>query len=176
MPIKIEQPATFSVVAADIATDNNKSMFSLYNGSGGPSLVKIHEIWIQNTKTTAVTGVIMSLDLRRITGHTGGTNLTIGRYDTTQSPASSIDAKTNASVSGESAVLLDKWVTTNDEWAPGTLDLEGFSAILSHHFPAWASNERTRPIILRDGEGITIKCATNTTVGSFDIVVVFTQE
>jgi len=176
MPISVKQPPTFSVTATGVATANNKSMFSLHNGSGGAAYIKIHEIWIQNAQTSAVTGVLTNLELRRITGHSVGTDLSIGRHDTNESPNISITAKTNANVSGEAAVLLDKWIMSNDEWAPGTLDLEGMAMLLGLHFPVWRVDEKVKPIVLRDGEGLTIKCATNTTVGSFDITVVFTQE
>lgn len=176
MPIYTKQPATFSVTATGVATANNKSMFSLFNGAGGAAYIKIHEIWVQNAQTSNVAGVLTNLELRRITGHSAGTNLSIGRHDTDESPHASVTAKTDANVSGEAAVLLDKWIMSNDEWAPGTLDLEGMAMLLGLHFPVWRVDEKVKPLVLRDGEGVTIKCATNTTVGVFDITVVFTQE
>lgn len=176
MPTIVRQPPTFSIVAAGVATANNKSMFSILNNTGNNTIIRIHEIWIQNAQTSAVAGVLTNLELRRITGHSSGTDLSIGRHDTDESPNLNITSKTNATVSGEAATLLDKWIMSSDEWAPGTLDMEGMAMIMGLHFPVWRVDEKVKPLTLRGGEGITIKCATNTTTGLFDITVVFTQE
>ena len=172
----IKQYPTF-ISGANTTTGLNKSMLSLINGASSSINIKLHEIWIRNTLNTSTTGTIINFQLKRITGHTNGTNITIQPHDTNDTLDGYITVKKGAAVSGESTNTLWRWLMSGDFWTAGALDLDGFSAVMAVHFPVWKRlDDYTRPIILRPGEGIHIKCATNNTNGDFDLAFVFTTE
>lgn len=169
--------ATFVVTGTGIASANNKSMISILNADA-TLISKIHEIYVVNVQTSSVTGVTGVFELRRITGHSAGTLLTGVSMDTADTLDSDITIRTGSTVAGESATLMWRSLFSTDEWGPGTSDTESTDHIFQTMFPIFSrkTDSGTKPLVLRTNEGLTVKFATNSTTGSFDIMVVFTQE
>ena len=172
---KESEISTFLLQSITTPIALNKSMLALYNGSAS-NVVKIKSIKIINNQTTAITGVVAEFRFKRITGLTGGTSLTSRPYDTNDSLASGIISSTTGTVSGESAYDMGRYVYSSDEWGVGTTDVESAQNIMQQLFPAYQNRPGTTPLTLRPGQGLSIKCLTNSTAGNFDIVVEFTQE
>lgn len=171
--------ATFTALATSTSLANNKSVFSIVNASGSTVTAKISAIYITSVQTAAVTGVAGFFEMHRIVNHSGGTSITaIETLDTTDTLNGSITVRTGSTVTSESANLLWRAQFTTDEWGPATtLDVPGVTHLFSTMFPVWTRKDRdNKPIILHANEGLTVKFATNSTVGSFDVMVVFTQE
>jgi hypothetical protein len=170
--------ATFISFATGISIANNKSMLSITNATGSGVNVKIKEIYLVNIQTTAVTGVAGNFELRRCTSHSGGTAITaIEKMDSSDSLNANVTVRTNATITGESSTLLWRSLFSTDEWNVGTLDQEGNDHIFQTMFPIFKqSGKDTKALLLRPNEGLTVKFATNSTAGTFDIVFVFTQE
>jgi hypothetical protein len=176
--IRHKEFATFTALATNVTLASNKSLLSIGNASGSTVKCKILEVYIINVQLVAVTGVVVNFELRRATSHTAGTQITaIETMETTDSLNPNITVRTNATISGESSNLLWRTLFSSDEWAAGTLDLDGMDHINQALFPIYSRKDpSTKPITLNANEALTIKCATNTTVGTFDVFVVFTQE
>ena len=173
-PINTVYP-TFSIVATGVALGNNKSMISLANASGSTVVIRVREIWLENTQTAAVTGVVALFELRRFTSHSAGTTLTAAPYDTVDTLNGSVTARTGATITGET-VLFMKRTWSTDEWGTGTLDEEGYEHAVQSSQIFWSRKDlEGKAITLRANEGVHIKCATNTTAGTFDFTMVFTQ-
>jgi len=171
-PISLELP-TFSISEFDIQVGNNKSMLAIQNT--GSSIVRIREVWIINDRTTAVTGIAGEFQVRRIASFTGGTTVTPVSYDTDDSLPAGITAATNATVSGEGDILRrGRWST--DEWGPGTLDTEGLDHATQNTEPFWRQTPNGKGLTIRNGQGIHVKFATNSTAGFFTIRMIFTTE
>lgn len=166
---------TFVLSATGTALGNNKSMVSLLNVDAA-KVVKVREVWIVNVATTAVTGVIATFEARRFTGHSGGSVLTPQSHDPADALDADITAKTGSVIAGESASLLWRRLWSSDEWGVGTLDTEAAQVSNQEMWPTWTPTHGQKPITLRQNNGITIKCATNTTAGTFDVIIVFTVE
>jgi hypothetical protein len=127
----------------------------------------------------AVTGVIGTFELRRITDHSVGTAITaIETMHSDDALNGSITLRTNATVTVESANLLWRSLFTTDEWTPNAaVNTASTNHIFTTMHPIWKRNDNdNKPIILKANEGLTVKFATNSTAGTFDIMVVFTQE
>lgn len=167
---------TFSVNAVGIAIANNKSLLSLVNASGSTVRVKIKEIWIRNAQTSGVTGVVGQFQLKRITNHSAGTSLTFATFETSDSLDSSVTARTGSTVSGESSTSLRRWFWSTDEWGPGAPDVESNDHAFQNLTPHYLAGDSYKSITLLANEGISIKFATNSTAGSFDVEIIFTQE
>ena len=172
---EIEQP-TFGVLLRDIATANNKSMFSLVNASGSSVKIKLREFRLINTQNTPVTGVIVDIDMFRCTNHSAGTAYTPFAYDTTDTLSSSVTARTGGTITGEGTQVIRHWDMSTDEWGVGAQDVESNDHMIQMVIPSYTVLPKTKPLTLNANEGFTLKCVTNTTTGNFDILCVFTQE
>ncbi len=174
-----EEIQSFVLYQPAVVVGNNKSMVSLLNAGCSTVVVRIESISIVNAQITAVTGVVGTFELRRITGHSAGVEVTtrVEDFDTANVLDANVTARTGATVAGESTKLLKRALWSTDEWGTGTVDVEAQDHSLQTLLPLF--QRRTpmqQPIVLRAGEGLTVKFATHSTAGSFDIEIVFSQE
>jgi len=167
---------TFTVYVTNIAPGNNKSMLSLLNASGSTVVIRLREIRIINVQTTAVTGVMNTFDLLRMTGHSAGTSITPAAHDSTDSLNVAVTARTGGTISGEVAGPLRRWKYSSDEHGVGSQDVESMDTAMQYASPLYQPISKTKPITLNANQGIHIKQTVNTTVGTFDLMFVFTQE
>jgi len=169
----VEQ-ATWVVNAGSVVPGNNKSMLSILNATDTAVVVRLREIWLGNVQTTPIVGVVGVFELRRMTGHSGGASVTAHPHDTADTLDTNVTARTGATITGEGPVMMShRWST--DEWGPGTLDEEGYAHGIQASQPFWVRKDFTeKPLTLRSDQGFTLKFATNSAVGSFDIRFVFT--
>lgn len=168
---------TFTIWNVDTAPANNKSMMSILNAGGSSVVVRLKKILLVNSATTAITGVITDFRLFRITGHSAGTQITPATYDTQDSLDANVTVRTGATIAGESTSYLHRVEWSSDEYGTGTLDQEGYDHAAQYIAPFYTQEgTNCKPITLRAGEGLTLKCATNTTAGAWDIAFVFTVE
>lgn len=168
---------TFHISSIDIAIALNKSMMSIVNANGSGVKIKIQEIRIVNSRTAAVTGVVADFRLKKITGHSAGTNLTPIASDSSDTLSASVTAKTGSTVAGEAAADMKRASWSSDEWGTGTADTASHDHVGHLTGEPWISvRPDQKPITLNPGEGITIKQVTNSTNGSFDIFIVVTEE
>lgn len=170
---------TFFVFAPAVILGNNKSMIAIQASGALPAgtKIKLQEVRLINTRTAATTGVAASFEFRRITSFTGGTALNILAADTDDVAPAAVTAATGATVTEEAASSFMRWIWSSDEWGPGTADVESFDHAIQQIIPIW--NRPTpvaKPITLNAGQGLHIRCATNTTNGEFDILFTFTVE
>lgn len=171
-PVVTEYP-TFSVVAANTAVGNNKSMLAIQNT--GSAVVRIREVWIINDRNTAVTGVAGLFEVRRIASFTGGTSLTPVSYDTADSLPAGITSATGSTVSTETT-LLRSGVWSTDEWGPGAADVESNDHAIQNTTPFWQQTNQGKALTIRSGEAVHVKFAKNSTAGAFNVRLVFTTE
>lgn len=168
---------TFTIWNVDTAPGNNKSMMSILNGGGSSVTVRLKKILLINSATASVTGVITDFRLFKITGHSAGTQITPVTHDTTDSLNGSVTVRTGATVSGEVASYLHRAEWSSDEHGTGTLDQEGHDHAAQYIAPFYKhEGTHSKPLTLHAGEGLTLKCATNTTAGFWDIAFIFTVE
>jgi hypothetical protein len=172
----VDEFATFVAMAREAAIGNNKSMMSIVNTSGSSVKIKIRELYIVNSKTTAVTGVVSDFEIRRCVSHSAGTSITPQAYDTSDTIDSNVTVRTGATIGTESASMLKRLEWSSDEWGVGTLDNEGSDHSRQLGINILAQAKGCKPLTLRANEGITIKHVINSTAGAFDIICVFTQE
>lgn len=174
------EEATFTATALAVVLGNGKSLISIYNPSASTKVLKLREYYVRNAQTTAVTGVAAQLEIHRFTTGTtptGGTAITVALHDTADTLGAGIDTRTGGTISGEVTEALDVMRISSDEWGPGTLDQEGAQQTISNYLPARVKRDAQQKAVcvMRAGQGVHLKCATNTTAGSFDLIFVFTQ-
>jgi len=165
---------TFEAYAASVAPAANKSMISIANTSS-TKICKIRSIYLTNVQTTAVTGVMLNFELRRIASHSVGTSITPSQYDTEITLDSGITARTGATVTSEGAVIR-RWTYSSDEHGVGAVDVEASDYPINAVIPIFQQEKYGAPIVLRNGQGLSLKQTISSTVGVWDINIIFSQE
>jgi hypothetical protein len=173
---KITEEPTFIVNATGIQIGNQKSMISIHNASSN-KVIKIREIYMCNVQTTSTTGIVGIFEMRRIGGHSGGTQInTFETMDTTDLLEPGVTFRTGATVSNESTSLIRRALWSTDEWGAGTLDQEGNEHGFQNMFAIYARRDMSlKPLVLRSGQGMHIEHVVNSVNGSFDLIIIFTQ-
>lgn len=163
---------TFYVLADAVAPAQNKQVLSAFNDTGSGVVLELRKLFMINNQLAAVTGVAIRMEVKRATGHSGGTSITAQTADSANSslPAQ-VTFRTAGSVTESS--LLFPITLTNDEVGvtqafPSTQMMAGFN---------WAiEGPEVQGLRLREGEGLTIKQITNSAVGSISWLAVFTAD
>ena len=162
-------PATYTFMSTDTSIANNKHMISIANTGTTP--IYIRSIRIINSQTTPVTGVIGEFRLLRFATHSGGTQLTGISADTADAIPVTLTARTNATVTGLGTIPYRRSKWSTDEWSGGAQDVESNDHVFHTLFPWYSPGENTKPIVIRQNEGVTVQQVVNTTVGSFTLIV-----
>lgn len=166
-------PDTYYAVADAVNFVQNKHHISILNAAGSGSLVRIRRMFVINTQLVAATGVAVRFDFKRATAHSGGISINPEMADTTN-PAvpAQITIRTNASPVTEGN-LLWPFTCTNDE--VGATQAFPSSALMQYS-NIMVSGPEVQELTLREGQGLTVKQITNSTIGSFAWFMVFTLE
>lgn len=164
---------TYYALADNVAFAANKHMISIHNATGSGKMIVLKKMFLINLSLSAVTGVALRQDVKRFSvAHTGGTAITPVSCDSVN-PAlpAGVTVKTGATVTD--VTLLFPIVFTNDE----TGATQAFPTTALQAGINWLpEGQEVQEIRLREGEGVTIKNITSTTVGSYAYMLVFTLD
>ena len=164
---------TYYALADAVSFAANKQMFSILNAAGSGKMIVLKKMFLINNALAAVTGVMLRQEVKRISAHSGGTLITPNPADTANPALPAEVTVRSAAASVTEGVLMFPLNFSNDEVGatqafPTTQILAGFNWL-----PEGAEVQELR---LREGEGMTIKNITSTTVGSFSYLIVFTVD
>src|SRR5918992_5320773 len=87
--VKENEPATFLAIADRIVPAVNKYILTIFNTTATRKVV-LHEAYVFNWQTAAVTGTILEYEFKRVTARTPGTTITPVAYDTADTLTSGI--------------------------------------------------------------------------------------
>ena len=168
---------TYDVVATAVTFGNGKSMISIWNASGSSVVVKIRRVLLLNNQTVSGTGVLATLEFRKITAHSGGTALSALKRDMNDADMNaSVSLATGATVTGGDLLRKILWSTDEPAISSSTIDEWETFVPLNYIWDAGYADSNVQPLTLRAGEGCHLKCTTNTTVMNVDIFVEVTEE
>ena len=164
---------TYYALADNVAFAANKHMISIYNASGSGVMIVLKKMFLINLAVASVTGVMLRQDVKRFTAaHTGGTAVTPTTCDSTN-PAlpAAVTVKTGATVTDLTTIFP---LTFNNDEVGAT---QAFPSTALQAGINWLpEGNEVQEVRLREGEGITIKNITSTTVGSYAYLIVFTVD
>lgn len=168
---------TYTMAAPGVTFLQNKCMIGLYNGVGSGQVLRVYRIWSTNNQTVAVTGVLLQLDLYRITTGSGGFAIIPTKHDSlSPAPPSQVIMATGISYTSQS--FMRRIVRSNDE--PLASDNAAMDEIETAPVfnILWDSYKDTtiQPITLREGYGIGLINITSTAVGLADFFIEFTMD
>lgn len=174
-----KEKATFVTQVTGTAIAQNKSMISILNATTSSAVIKIQEIKIINAQTTDNTGVTAEFRFLRTTGHSAGTLMNILTFDTNDVVDSNVTVRTGATITGEAVVPFFTYRWSSDDFTVTGLDADDAEVrehALQNLIPIYKTSINLKPITLRSNQGLTIKQITNSTAGTFNIIIVFSQE
>lgn len=167
---------TYTVGAVGATFGNNKSMLGIFNGVGSGRIVRVYRVWVLNNQTAGVTGVLTTWTMRRTTAQSGGTAITPTKHDTTSetAPAQCLFA-TGPTATLSSDVALRAWMWSNDEPAVSSATSDEFETLVPLNC-VWDStgDANIEPLVLREGQGVSIHHAGSSAVGLCDVFVEYT--
>lgn len=172
---------TYSAVAVDVSLGSGKSLLGLFNPVGSGYSIQLREVYIRNSETGGpVTGVVGEFRLYTIrTGSPlmlGGTPVTPVAHDSDDQLPSGLICSTGSTVTGEDAAPVDIMRMSTDEVGPSSLDQPGAQLTISNYLPARVKRDPSqKPFTLRPAQGIHLKYATASSVGSVDVIFIFTK-
>lgn len=156
---------------------SNKSMAAIFNGVGSGRIVRIQRVWMLNNQTAGVTGVLTTCNIRRTTTQTGGTAVVPVKHDSNSATlAAQIAVATGATVT-LTGVEMRRWMWSSDEPAASTGTSDEFQCLVPLNC-VWDSTGDVdiEPIVLREGEGISVHQPGANAIGLVDIFIEFTSD
>lgn len=164
---------TFYATADAVAFAANKHMISVYNAAASGVLIVIKKLYLINLQLGTITGVAVRQDVKRFSAvHSAGTLVTPVSCDSAN-PAlpAGVTVRTGATVTD--LALLFPLTFANDEVGA----TQAFPSVQLQAGINWLpEGSEVQEVRLREGEGLTVKNITSTTVGSFAYMLVFTVE
>ena len=158
------EPSYYTGVLASTAAANKRHL-ALFNAAGSGRIAKIYTITAAPAPTAAVTGMVIVLHAVRITTvPTGGTNPGVGKNDTVDDPnlPAQITAMANATGgAAETGPPFGAATVSGEETQSGSSD-DVYRA------------DGTKPIVLREGEGVLVKQGALASAGAVNVTIGFT--
>lgn len=169
--------ATFTLSGIGVTFGNAKHMLSIFNGSGSGRVLRVKRIWMLNNQTAAVVGVLTTMAIRRTSAQSGGTAITPTKHDTANSslPAQVL-AAAGATVTNTADVEFRKWMWSNDEPAASSAVSDELECLVPLNC-VWDStgDADIEPIVLREGQGLTVQHVGTSALGLADIFMELTD-
>ena len=167
---------TYTAAALGIAFASNKSLLGTLNAHASRK-VKIYRIWLLNNQTSAVTGVITTMTIRKLSALTGGTAVTPVAHDTSNTSVdlTSITCVTNGTATNTSDTALRQILWSGDEPAVSSATSDELQCIVPL-MCVWDStgDSNIEPITLNQNEGLSITQPGSNAVGILDLFIEFT--
>lgn len=165
--------ATWRATSGAVAYANAKDMLNVFNSTGA-QLVRVYRAWHFNNGTAAVTGVLTTMQCRRITAASAGTVVTPVAHDTNSPALSGVTAGTNQTITGSD--IFRRYIYSNDEPAVSGATQDEWECLVPYA-QVWESgygDTNVEPIVCRTGQGFELFHAGSTAVGTADVEIEFT--
>lgn len=167
---------TYTAYATGIAFASNKSLLGVFNAHATRK-VKLYRAWVLNNQTSAVTGVLTSMLLRKISALSAGTAVTPVAHDTgnTGVDLTSVTCVTGGTFTntGDNAFRQIMW--SGDEPAVSSATSDELQCIVPL-MCIWDStgDSNIEPFVCNTNEGIHILQPGANAVGILDVAFEFT--
>lgn len=164
--------ATYRVMAKEVVLGNGKSLLALFNGGGSADILKVDRIWLLNNQIPVFTGILTIMELRLITAHTTGT-LVLPTKNVLSSANLDVNVIASTGATVTETNLFKRIIWSADEPGQNENNMDSLELLTTINV-IWDSSyvdTRLEPLTLNAGQGIHIKCATNTTASNIGTIV-----
>ena len=95
--------------------------------------------------------------------------------DSTNSLSLGVTARTGATLAGEVTTPLRSWFVNLDDISAGSAQNQGLGSLFGQNWQ-FLSDFTIQPPTIRQNQGLSIRCATATVVGTVNVAFLFTQD
>lgn len=166
--------ATFTAAFVGITFASGKTMGNVFNATASGAVLAMTRAICLNNQTAGVTGVLTTMDLRRLSASTGGTTVTPAKHDT--SSASLPAQVTCASGSTDTASdTFRRFMWSNDEPAVSSATNDELECIvpLNEIWNSAVNDAAVEHIISRETQGVAVRQVGTSAVGILDTFLEF---
>lgn len=167
---------TYTASALSIAFASNKSLLGIFNAHATRK-VKIYRVWVLNNQTSAVTGVLTSMLLRKISALSGGTAVTPLAHDSANVSVdlTSVTCVTGGTFTntGDNAIRQVMWSGDEPSVSAATSDELQCIVPLMCIFDA-TGDSNIEPFTLNTNEGLHLIQPGANAIGVLDVLIEFT--
>lgn len=168
--------ATWRATGAAIAYANGKDMLNVFNGGSSARIIRAYRAYWFNNGTSAVTGVVTTAQVRRITAASVGTAVTPVKHDTS---SGALDANTtcgtNQTVTGSD--IFRRFLYVNEEPVVAGVTQANWLTLVpfAEVWNAGYGDSNVEPITCRAGQGFELFHSGSSAVGTADLEIEFTD-
>lgn len=167
---------TYTAYATGIAFASNKSLLGIFNAHATRK-VKLYRAWVLNNQTSAVTGVLTSMLLRKISALSAGTAVTPVAHDTGNATVdlTSVTCVTGGTFTNTADNAFRQIMWSGDEPAVSSATSDELQCIVPL-MCIWDStgDSNIEPFVCNTNEGIHILQPGANAVGILDVAFEFT--
>jgi hypothetical protein len=168
--------ATWRATSGGVAFASAKDMLNVFNGAGSAQIIRAYRAYQFNNGTAAVSGVLTTMQIRRITAASAGTAVTPVKHDTA---SGALDANTTAGT-GQTVTGSDifrRYLWSNDEPSVSGSSMDEWELLVpfAEVWNAGYGDTTIEPVVCRAGEGLEIFHSGASAVGSNDFEIEFTD-
>jgi hypothetical protein len=169
--------ATFTSFVSGTAFAANKSLSTCFNGAASGRVLRTARIICLNNQTAAVTGVLTTIELRRVSASSGGTAATITKHDTASTTLVAQILNTTGATDTLVADIFRRFMWSNDEPSVSSAVNDELECIvpLCEVWNSAINDAAIEHITSRPVEGVSVRHTGSTTVGIVDVIQEFTD-
>jgi hypothetical protein len=151
-------------------------MLNVFNGTATARVIRVYRAYWFNNGTTAVTGVLTTGQVRRITAASGGTAVTPVKHDTS---SSALDAATtcgtNQTTTGSD--IFRRFLFVNEEPIVGGTTQANWLTLVpfAEIWNAGYGDTNVEPVTCRATQGLQLFHSGSSAVGTADLEIEFTD-
>ena len=166
---------TWRATAQGVTFASAKEMLGVFQAGAGSRVQRIYRMFQFNNQTVAITGVLTTMQVQRISSASGGTSVTPETHDTSNSALSDVTAGHARTVG--LAALFRQYMWSNDEpgVSAGTIDEWELAVPFAEIWNSGYGDATVQPLTARPGQGYSMYHSGSTAVGVCDLEIEFTD-
>lgn len=168
---------TWRATAGGVTFAATKDMLNIFNGGAATRVIRARRAYQFNNGTVAVTGVLTTMQIRRLTAASAGTAVTPVAHDTNNSALeAALTAGTGQTVTGSD--IFRRYLWSNDEPTVSLATQDEWELLVPNAevWNAGYGDSAVQPIVCRFNQGFEIFHSGSTIVGANDFEIEFTDE
>ena len=167
---------TWRATGGAIAYASSKDMLNVFNGTGSTRIIRVYRCYWFNNGTAAVTGVLTTAQVRRITAASGGTAVTPVKHDTDSSALNAnTTCGTNQTTTGSD--IFRRFLFVNEEPIVGGTTQANWLTLVpfAEIWNAGYGDTNVEPVTCRATQGLQLFHSGSSAVGTADLEIEFTD-
>jgi hypothetical protein len=151
-------------------------MLNVFNGTGSTRIIRVYRCYWFNNGTAAVTGVLTTAQVRRITAASGGTAVTPVKHDTDSSALNAnTTCGTNQTTTGSD--IFRRFLFVNEEPIVGGTTQANWLTLVpfAEIWNAGYGDTNVEPVTCRATQGLQLFHSGSSAVGTADLEIEFTD-